>query len=150
MSEAKAETLFKSYRQQIIKHFGTKPLYDDQIDKFAKKTKIKNWQGVYPYDQLPDRSGSYVVNTGNHKSPGIHWVAIVRTPSTDYIYDSFARPKNTILKHLRGTGRRELMSDRKDSEQLDQYESQRNICGHLSLAWLLVYSELGIRSAMLI
>lgn len=148
--EKQAETLFNSYRKKIIKHFGTEPLYDDQIEKFAKENKIPGFQGVYPYDKLPNKSGAYIVNTGNSSSVGIHWVAIVRTKSTDYIYDSFSRPAKNILKHLKGHGRTEVMSDQKDSEQHDKYESQRNICGHLSLAWLFVYRDLGLKNALLI
>lgn len=149
-AEKKVETLFNKYRKSIIKQFGVKPLYDDQIDTFARAQQIPKYGGVFPHDKLPNKSGAYIVNTGNSRSAGIHWIALVRTKSNDYIYDSFSRPKHTILKSFHGHGRKSKMSDQKDLEQHDEYVSQENICGHLSLSWLLVYRDLGIKHAMLI
>lgn len=148
-AEVKAEKLFTKYRRQIIKKFGARPLWDDEIDKYARE-RIPSFKGVYPHDKLPIGNGSYIVNTGGSKSKGIHWVAIFRSPSVDYIYDSFSRPIPNILKSYNGHGRRLNQSDPSDIEQHDQYASQRDVCGHLSLAWLLVARDLGVKAASLI
>lgn len=158
MSERAAEALHKKYATELIKQLGNKPLYDDQIDKIGQSTYQHNgklyrllpqFKGVYSSDNVPNKNGWYVVNTGNTKSSGIHWVGMIRTPSHDYVYDSFGRPTRQILKKYNGSGRRLTESDR-DIEQNDADQQQQNICGHLALAWLMVVHSLGIKKALLV
>ena len=110
---------------------------------------LPQFKGVYSSDNIPNKSGWYVVNTGNTKSSGIHWVGMIRTPSHDYVYDSFGRPTKQILKKYNGSGRVLNESDR-DIEQNDADPKQKNICGHLALSWLMVAHSLGLKKALLV
>ena len=141
------ELVHKAYTHELIKALGNKPLYDDQIASIAKV--IPHFKGCYSSDNIPKKSGWYIVNTGNLKSPGIHWISMIRTPQYDYVYDSFGRPTRQILKKYNGGGRVLTESDR-DVEQDDAEPKQKNICGHLSLAWLLTAHSLGIKKALLV
>lgn len=149
MSEKQAESVFTKYANRVIKQLGNRALYDSTIISYAKKH-INRFGGVYPSNQVPNKSGKYIVNTGNDKSSGIHWIALIRTKSNDYVFDSFARPTKNILKTYNGNGRKLKESDRKDIEQDDSNPSQENICGQLSIAWLLAHQDLGLRKVMLI
>lgn len=147
-SESSAEALHKKYVKELIKQLGNRPLYDDQIDGIGKEL-LPRFKGVYSSNDIPDKVGWYIVNTGNTKSPGIHWVALIRTPDNDYVYDSYGRPTRQILKTYKGEGRTLHESDR-DVEQNDADPKQQNICGHLSLAWLMVAHSLGTKKALAI
>jgi hypothetical protein len=148
--ERNAEALFNKYKKKLLKKFGNRALYDHEIDRYGRAN-IKGFSGVYSHDRVPNKSGRYIVNTGNHKSAGIHWVGLVRTSANDYAYDSFSRHiKKVIKKGLGGSGRSVVQSDVSDAEQNDSLATQQNICGHLSLAWLHVVADLGIGSALLI
>jgi hypothetical protein len=49
-----------------------------------------------------------------------------------------------LVKHIAKSGRKIVSSDRKDKEQ----RGLSVICGHLSLAWLAVVKDLGVRAAI--
>jgi hypothetical protein len=151
--EQQAEELFRKYKDLIINLYGRGPLDDTQIEAFGKAA-FENWQGVGGQESFdpPLRPGSYIVNSSySPSSPGKHWVALhVTRAGTPYTYDSFARSGARILHHLngrRGGSARPLKnSDRSDAEQ----RGSSAVCGHLSLAWLLVVRDLGVRKAALI
>lgn len=149
MDEKHAELLFTKYANSIIKQLGNKPLYNDVIEKWGKKN-IPHFGGVYSSDRIPPKAGTYIINTGSSKSRGIHWIALVRTSKSDYLYDSYSRPIKQILKKYTGRGKKLYESDRKDIEQDDNIPSQRDICGQLSLSWLCVMRDLGLNKALLI
>lgn len=148
MSEQKAELLFKKYKTQLIAKLGRKALYNDQLDSIGKQL-FKTWNGVNPQDQVSLKPGYQIINVDTSKQSGSHWVAIYSTKKTFYIYDSFARRSTNLLKiltkKLSQKNIKFLDSDRSDAEQ---FGNKSEVCGQLSLAWLLVVKEMGIRAAM--
>ena len=149
-NEKDVEKSFISFKKQLINKIGKKALYNDEIDEAGRKLIGPKFKGVCSHDKLPLKPGYYIVNTGNSKSAGIHWIAVVCTPKTIYIYDSFARHHGTILKSIEKKAKAKKMkivnSDRSDLEQKDD----TSICGQLSIAWLLCVKKYGIRKALLI
>lgn len=146
MSEKEIEKSFKKYSKQIIKKLGNEALYDSTIDQNCQRLFGNNWNGCHSHDKMSQKNGYQVLNTGNSKSFGIHWCGIYITPSTIYVYDSFARDSDSILKSLnkKKKKRKIVESDRNDAEQC--FDSQ--ICGHLCISWLLCCKQYGIRKAL--
>ena len=108
-------------------------------DKFA---------GVYSSDQRPALSKKKpyaILNTKPTSSGGEHWVALARMPSTGKImhYDSFGR------------SHRQLFPDRWEDEAIDteldvEQDERTTECGQRSLAWLLLFDQLGSPAAKMI
>jgi hypothetical protein len=152
-TEQHIEKVFLANKARLIRYYGRGPLSGAQINEVGRPTFKTLWRGAHAQDSVPMplREGYYVINTSYTRgSPGVHWVGMYVSPDlTVYVYDSFARGSNRIMQHLqkrRGAGAaRMLDSDRGDAEQRNSA-----VCGHLSLAWLLVVQSLGIRAAMLI
>jgi hypothetical protein len=151
--EQDAEARFKTYKDALIRIYGRGPLDSDQIGEFGIEAFGASWRGVSGQDAVktPMKAGYYIVNTSKTaKSPGVHWMGLYVTSAGAYTYDSFARSGAKMLSELGGRRKKGsgafVDSDRKDAEQ----RGASAVCGHLSLAWLLVVRDLGIRSAILI
>jgi hypothetical protein len=108
-------------------------------DKFA---------GVYSSDQRPALSKKKpyaILNTAQTSSGGEHWVGLARMPSTGKImhYGSFGR------------SHRQLFPDRWEDEAIDteldvEQDERTTECGQRSLAWLLLFDQLGSSAAKMI
>ena len=145
--ETKAENVFRLYKAELISKLGRKALSNDTIDKYGKILFQSKYRGSFAQDQkFEKKSGFYIINTDLESGKGIHWVALILTAKTAYIYDSFARDPKKLLPHLiqHLKNYKIVSSDRKDVEQ----RGSSSICGHASLAFLLTTQKLGIRSAL--
>jgi hypothetical protein len=75
-------------------------LTNKEIEQFAEDLRIKNFLGVFPYDQIGDinppkhSSFSLIYNTDKTGNPGIHWIGAYydRPRASLDIFDSFADP----------------------------------------------------------
>ena len=150
MSETKSENVFRSYKKQLIKQLGKKGLYNDTIDNIGKDLFHSRCQGCHASDQIVCKPGYQIIKVDNSKQPGSHWLAIYQTNKNCYIFDSFGRPSNQLIRNvtqkLREKGIQIYDSDLTDAEQRGNSE----VCGQLSLSWLMVVKFLGIKAAMLI
>ena len=146
--EAKANKTFKKYKLKLIKEFGRKALDNTEIDSAAQTMFGKKYRGSYAQDEkFEKKTGYYIINTDISTGPGIHWISCKITPKTIYIYDSFGRDSKKILPHLvKYLYPRKIVESKNDKEQKDA----EVICGHLSLSFLAVAYELGIKAAILI
>ena len=86
-----------------------------------------------------------ILNTAPTSSGGEHWEGLARMPSNGKImhYDSFGR------------SHRQLFPDRWEDEavdtELDVEQGERTTeCGQRSLAWLLLFDQLGSSAAKMI
>jgi len=108
-------------------------------DKFA---------GVYSSDQRPALSKKMpyaILNTKPVSSGGEHWVGLARMPSTGKImhYDSFGRSHRQLFPNR--------WEDQAIDTELDIEQDQRTTeCGQRSLAWLLLFDQLGSSAAKMI
>jgi hypothetical protein len=147
--ENKAEKLFKKYKTQYIAKLGRHALDNVEIDTLAQSKLGTRYKGSYAQDSnFEMKSGFYIINTDLKAGPGIHWISLIITPKTAYIYDSFARDPNKLVTHLvkrlTKTKRKIDSADRSDKEQRDV----EIVCGHLSLSFLTVAKDLGVRAAI--
>ncbi len=144
-----ATTSFKKYKKYIIKQLGKKALDDLQICRLAKELLGKKFIGVYAQDKLPVKTGYYIINTDLSKtinSDTCHWVGVYQTPKTLYIYDSYGRNTSFVLPYIYKNTKKKIVESKKDPEQF----GKSALCGQLSLAWLCVVHDLGIRKALTI
>ena len=147
--EKEAEALFKKEKKRLIKKFGRVALTNIQIDKLCSKELGDKYKGSYAVDDSYERKiGMMIINTDTKNGSGIHWISLYSTPNTVYYYDSFSRsPKSLTPKLVKKFKNKKIIRvDPSDREQLDP----ENICGHLSISFLLCVKKLGIRKAKLI
>lgn len=148
MTEAKAEDLFNKCKRQLIRKLGRRALYNDEIDAICQRLFGKRWGGCHPSDKLPLKPNIYyIANTGNQRSNGIHWVSCVTTKTRVYVYDSFSRHPSNLLKTLSSKAERKGLVIVEANQDEAEQRGDSAICGHISIAWLIVVHQMGIRAA---
>ena len=137
---------FLKYKKQLIRKLGSKGLYNDTIDDNCKRLFKSKWKGCVSHNKMSQSNGFQILNTASFKSKnGIHWVGICITPKTIYVYDSFGRDSDLILKSLnKNKKKRKIIESNRDAEQFGDSE----ICGQLCIAWLLCVKNFGVRKAL--
>jgi len=141
--------LFKKYKKHFIKLLGKGALDNVQLDELGKKLFGKKYLGTFAQDELPTRSGYLIINVDTSKkinTDRAHWVAIKQTPKTLYVYDSFGRLTENILKLISKKTKKKIVDSKHDPEQFGYTE----ICGQLAMAFLCVAHDLGIKRALTI
>ena len=89
----------------------------------------------------------FIINNDIASGPGEHWVAMYLTAKTAYVFDSFSRKSQTLLKHLtKRLSEKQVKIINSDTSDKEQKDSEI-ICRHLSISWLAVVRDLGIRYA---
>jgi hypothetical protein len=143
---AEVNKYFLKYKKQLIKKLGSKGLYDDTIDDNCERLFKSKWKGCVSHNKMSQSNGYQILNTASSKShDGIHWVAVYITPTTIYVYDSYGRDSDSILKSLnKNKKKRKIVESDRDPEQFGDSE----ICGHLCISWLLCVNKFGIRKAL--
>ena len=147
--EQKAESLFKKYKKKYISKLGMHALDNFEIDTLCNTLFMIKYKGIFSVnEQFELKPGYYIINTDVKKGPGVHWIALVLTKKTAFIFDSFARNPTKLVSYL--TRRLKLAkykivnSDQKDKEQ----GNLELICGHLCISWLSVVNKMGVKSAI--
>jgi hypothetical protein len=141
--------LFKRHKKTFIRQLGKGALDDSQLDALGKEMLGKKYIGTFAQDEMPNRSGYMIVNVDTSKkinTDKAHWVAIYQTPKTLYVYDSFGRLTQNVLKLISKKTKKKIVDSKHDPEQYGFTE----ICGHLAMAWICVVRDLGIRKALTI
>ena len=139
---------FRSYKGALIRKLGRGPLDDTTIDGIGKTEFGRRWGGVSSQSEWrPRRDRYYVVNSAYlPDSPGVHWMGVYVSPrGVVHAYDSFGRNVRRLLWRVGVTAARwgagPLIGTDEDAEQ----KGDSAVCGHASLAWLLVVRDRGIR-----
>ena len=154
MNETKIEKEFRKYKSQYIRLLGNHALSNDELDDVCKPLFGSKYRGSHPVDsKFQMKPGYYIINLDVASGPGTHWVSLVLTKKTAYVYDSFSRDPDKIIpiltKRLRRAKYKIKSSDRKDKEQRATYKNKMVVnCGHSCLAWLTCAHKHGIRAAM--
>lgn len=143
---------FTKYKNEIINEFGIGPMDEDQVKKYGLKH-FNNFGGVFPHDKFrPIDKKCYILNTGNSKSTGYHWVGAYVTHKKLYMFDSYHRNINKIIPDInKYSGNRDMVVSKWPYPiQQDNVLEEQSICGQLSLAWLRCINDYGVKSAILI
>lgn len=139
--------LFLANKRKLIKQLGKKALYGSQIEEVCSKEFKKSWRGCNSQDTIQYQTGYQIINVDTSDKGGTHWVALYITGKTVYVFDSFGRPTPKLLKILTRQAKMrniKLIDSERDPEQFGYSE----ICGQLSISWLMVVRALGIRQAL--
>jgi hypothetical protein len=142
-----ANKLFLKHKRKYIKKLTNKAMTNFQIDEIAKK-EFTPWRGCNSQDAIIWKPGYQTINNDISSGPGIHWIAIFIRGKTIYVYDSFGRPTPKLLKILTQQAKNRSFKIVDSQYDKEQFGNKSEICGQLSLSWLTVVRELGIKQAL--
>ena len=108
----------------------------DEIDRFLK-ARLKDFDGVFSVDTLPDDPRLLVCNTDPSDKPGRHWIAIyVDENGRGELFDSFGRRPNVDFEHYMN---RHCSSWNFNDRQLQSVVSK--FCGHYCIYFCILRSS---------
>ena len=145
---SRIEAAYEKLVLVVMKLMGKKTTTDNaELMQAGKQLLGDKFAGVYSSDQRPALSKKKpyaILNRKPASSGGEDWIAACM-PSTGKImhYDSFGR------------SHRKLFPDRWEDEAIDteldvEQDEQTTGCGQRSLAWLLLFDQLGSSAAKMI
>ena len=141
--------LLLRYKTAIVRELGKGPLDEGQIDEIGLREFGRKWGRTHPSDQLPafKKDRFYVVNNAGHRSPGTHWLGVYSSSGGRiYVYDSFSRPVTRLIPRAVKKIREENILE--EANFVPDQRGASSVCGQLSLAWLLLVRDMGIRKAL--
>ena len=139
---------FLKQKNRYIRKFGRKALTNFQIDdECFSLFGPKKFKGVHMQDSLKGSyaPGYYILNTDLEGNEGIHWIAMVVTPKSAYIFDSFGRDMDSLLPILKKNLQKQKLKIIETEKQAEQ-KGDSEICGHLTISWLLCCKKFGVRA----
>lgn len=140
--------LFLNYKNEIINEFGREGLDTDQCNKIGRKYLKHSWGGCLPWNKVHLRSNRYyIVNTSSSGHPGIHWMALIITRGTAYLWDSYNRSVKKLVPHLVHSIIKHGYKLGIINHPMEQIGHSSQVCGHESLAFLLTVKKIGIHRA---
>ncbi len=140
--------LFNYYKAALIDELGRKALDDVTINRIGCREFGSAWAGCRAIDQVKFKPNTYqVVNTDPHNKPGEHWLGLFQTRTKAYVFDSYGRSIPLLVSQLISSIKKhglELGATNRDPH-MEQIGYTSEVCGHDSLAFLLVVRDLGIK-----
>jgi len=70
----------------------------DEIERFLR-ARVRDFDGVFSIDNLPDDPHLLVCNTDPSYKPGRHWIAIYIEDGRGEFFDSFGHRPNIEFEH---------------------------------------------------
>lgn len=145
--------LFSYYKAALIEELGRKALDDVTINRIGRREFGASWAGCHAIDQVKFKANTFqVVNTDPHNKPGEHWLGLYQTRTKAYVFDSYGRSIPLLVSHLLSTIKKQglaLGATNRDPH-MEQIGFTSEVCGHNSLAFLLVVRDLGIHRGSVI
>jgi len=123
----------------IVPLIGNDTTYLDELEGVGNLLFKNKFAGVFPSDKIPklnNRKRYAILNLDKSGESGSHWVAIAKYSNDTYIYDSFGRNHEKIIKTLSKSGNGKITDADLDAEQ----EIEETNCGARCLAWLCVFN----------
>jgi hypothetical protein len=134
--------MMKVFRYQ----YGKGAKNTDELDELGKHYLGKKYMGTFAYDEYPLNAPNKtfaILNTDNNK--GVHWVGLYKDGNKLYVYDSFARNVNNLLKKFTDSveklGYKVISSNVEGDQGNDQDD-----CGLRSLSWAILTNKFGIQN----
>ena len=142
------KTIYKQYfnktKREIIKKWGNHALDNQEVHEIGKELLGDKFKGVFPSDRLEFKPGYYIINSDKSGMPGSHWLGIIIKNKTMYVYDSYARKTNKLINHLYDKAKKlkyKIVDINKKSDQ----KNSSQVCGPISISFLLTYNKFGIK-----
>jgi hypothetical protein len=145
--------LFHRHRDKLIRELGRAALNSEQVDAIGHREFGRRWGGVS--DQatwVPRNNRFYVLNTARTpNSPGYHWVGVYVSPAgIPWAYDSFGRNVHKLLYTANYTAKKRLGHALQGTDPGQEQKGNSQICGCLSVAFLCLVRDVGVRAAALV
>lgn len=146
-----AHTLYLEILKLLRKKFGNKEKWSEQLDvimKFLFESKAKKTIGYDEYKPKRCESGCYtVINTSPSTKGGVHWVGVYQKDKQIFVYDSFGRHTNHILKKFYDNMTTKGYDVIDVTHIGDQGQYQQD-CGLRAIAWLFLVRIGGLHYAL--
>ena len=107
----------------------------DEIDRFLKR-RLRDFDGVFSVDNLPEDPHLLVCNTDPSDKPGRHWIAIYIENDRGDFFDSFGRRPNDDFERYMN---RHCSSWNFNDKQLQSIVS--NFCGYYCIYFCILRSR---------
>lgn len=121
--------------------------YDNkQLNDMAKKSRLKNkWNTCDSWNLFrPNNNKIYsILNTDDSSKSGTHWLACYQNGNTLYVYDSFGRTKEYLMKQFNDWMNRNNYKVIFVNKKGEQNGKQLN-CGLRCLLWLIFVDKYGL------
>jgi len=145
LSDALARKKFNSIKSDIIREFGNDAMYDSETTKVGKREIGDEFIGTFSVDNVPLKKHTFyaIVNVDKQSEPGSHWVAVYKQDKKLYIYDSFSRGSKKLLSHLYNQAKQLNLTVIDVNKKADQ-KGASQVCGPISLAWIIMTKKSGI------
>ena len=145
--------LFNYYKAALIEELGRKALDDVTINRIGSREFGAAWAGCHPIDRVKFKPNTYqIINTDPHTKSGSHWLGCFQTRTKAYVFDSYGRSIPRLVSHLISTIKNKGLSlgATNRDPHMEQIGFSSEVCGHYSLAFLLVVRDLGIQKGSVI
>lgn len=150
MDREAVKRVFKRHRDRIIREYGRAALDSEQVDQIGRREFGRRWGGVSDQSGWKPHPNRFsIVNTARSpNSPGMHWTAIYVSPAgVPTAYDSFGRNVHKLLWAANRTAQKGGRHALRGTDPAHEQHGASQICGALSLAWLCLCRDLGVRAA---
>jgi hypothetical protein len=142
--------LFNKHRDRLIREFGRGALNSSQVDEIGRREFGRRWGGVS--DQatwVPRNNRFFILNTARTpNSPGYHWVGVYVSPAgVPTAYDSFGRNVHKLMYTANGMAKKRLGHALQGTDPKAEQKGDSQICGCLSVAFLCLVRDVGVRAA---
>jgi hypothetical protein len=157
LSEKEVMKVFNKHKKTLLQQMGINSTSDTQLNTVGNELFGKQYIGTFSQDSLPwkrvhsalkkNTNSFAIINTDTFGKAGVHWVALYFTPKTVYIWDSYGRDSKKLLPIFI----KQLKSRKykfKDSDPDADQSKKSQICGQISLGFMLTVQDLGITNAM--
>jgi len=107
----------------------------EEIDRFLTD-RLRDFDGVFSIDNLPEYPHLLVCNTDPSNRPGSHWIAIYVEDGRGEFFDSFGRRPNATFEHYMN---RHCTSWNFNDRQIQSIISK--FCGHYCIYFCILRSR---------
>lgn len=99
-------------------------------------------------EPIPQRDCYFIINTDVLKGNGIHWCSVIKQGKTLYVYDSFGRKTNKILKIFYNNSKKQGYGIKDTEYDDEQTGNSSSSCGHRCIASFKIADTYGIKAFM--
>ena len=139
------ESIHAKQVEKLVKKLGNKPLSDLALKKEAHLLKLPQFLGVRMQNEsMPDGNGCYIINNDLLNGHGIHWIGVVQQNKVCYVYDSFGRRCDKLVKYFHHNRISQGYKIRNTDNDADQRGNYTVTCGHRVLSALKIYKDHGL------
>lgn len=120
---------------------------DAQLNKVGKSLFGNKYIGTFACDEIPvlSKTQYMIINNKPRKHGGEHWIACCNVSDVVYVFDSFGRSTESLIPSL-FIGHGVIVDTDYDKDQRDDQKD----CGARCIAWIKLFDEYGVDTALLI